>query len=349
MALKRRLIAAGMTLAAAAVIGHYVHPDGGMFSMMKPRRAVLKPAASPARSLDGAAVVPLAAQPDARLLPEPATRWGLPILPQDAATQLGPAPIKADLPRRLAELDAGYAPPRTDAQKFNQYGLRCETRLSAEPGAGGMVTLRLEAPCQPNARVDIYHDALRFAARSDSSGLLSVALPALREQAAFLVSLPDGSTASAVAEVPEAAEYDRVALQWPGRAAMQIHAYEFGAEFDEPGHVWAEAPAAPRTGADGEGGFLVRLGDAGLAQPAMAEVYSFPRGTSRRDGAVRLTVEAEVTDETCGREVEAETLQPGPDGAMRTAALTLNMPGCEAVGEYLVLKNPLQDMKIARN
>lgn len=348
MALKRRLIAGGMTLAAAAVIGHFVHPDGSMFTIMKPRHAA-PPAAGSTAALEGAAVVPLAAQPDARLLPEPATEWGLPILPQDAATQLGPPRIKADLPGRVAALDASYAPPRTDSQRFNQYGLRCETGLSAEPGAGGMVTLRLEAPCQPNARVEIYHDALRFAARSDSSGLLNVALPALREQAAFLVSLPDGSTASAVAEVPEAAEYDRVALQWQGRAAMRIHAYEFGAEFGQPGHVWAEAPGAPRTGAEGKGGFLVRLGDAGLAQPMMTEIYSFPRGTSRRDGAVRLSVEAEVTDRSCGREVEAETLQPGPDGAMRTAALTLNMPGCEAVGEYLVLKNPLQDMKIARN
>ena len=348
MALKRRLIAGGMTLAAAAVIGHFVHPDGSLFTVMTPRHAP-PPAAGSAAALEGAAVVPLAAQPDARLLPEPATEWGLPILPQDAATQLGPPRIKADLPGRVAALDAGYAPPRTDTQRFNQYGLRCETALRAEPGAGGMVTLRLDAPCQPYARVVVYHDALRFAARSDSSGAFSVDMPALRSEAAFLVSLPDGSTASAVAEVPEAAEYDRVALQWQGRAAMRIHAYEFGAEFGQPGHVWAEAPGAPRTGAEGKGGFLVRLGDAGLAQPMMTEIYSFPRGTSRRDGAVRLSVEAEVTTETCAHEIEAETLQPGLGGGMTPAALTLYMPGCEAVGEYLVLKNLLQDMKIASN
>jgi len=350
MALKRRLFAAGVTLVAAAVIGQFVHPDGGLLASMKPRRAAPQPVVNTAPALNGAEVVPLAAKPDETVVPDPAVQAALPALPQDAASQPGPAPVEANLPRRVAALDEGYAAPRTDAQKFNQYGLRCETSLSAEPaGAGGIVTLRLDAPCQPYARVVVYHDALRFAARSDSSGALSVDMPALRSEAAFLVSLPDGSSVSAVANVPEAAEYERAALQWQGRSALHIHAFEYGAEYGEAGHVWAEAPSAPEAGAEGRGGFLLRLGDAELPQPMMAEVYSFPRDTSRRDGTVRLSVEAEVTTETCAHEIEAETLQPGLGGGMTPAALTLYMPGCEAVGEYLVLKNLLQDMKIASN
>ncbi|MGC9368542.1 MAG: hypothetical protein ACP5DX_03275 [Paracoccaceae bacterium] len=350
MALKRRLIAAGVTLAAAAVIGQFVHPDGGLLASMKPRRAAPEPAARTAAALEGAAVVPLAATPDEPLAAEPAVQLALPALPQDVAGRPGPAEVEADLPRRVAALESSYAAPPADSHKFNQYGLRCETALSAEPaGAGGMVALRLEALCQPNARVTVYHDALRFAGRTDSSGLFSVELPALRAEAAFMVSLPDGHSVSAVAHVPGAAEYDRVALQWQGRGALHIHAFEYGAEYGAPGHVWAGAPAAPSAGGEGQGGFLVQLGEAALAQPMVAEVYSFPRGAIRRDGAVRLSVEAEVTADTCGREVEAETLQPGLGGGMAPAALTLYMPGCEAVGEYLVLKNLLQDMKIASN
>ncbi|WP_212522865.1 translocase [Actibacterium sp. MT2.3-13A] len=348
MALKRRLLAAGATLVAAAVIGQFVHPDGALLAMMKPRPAAPRPAAASTAVLEPVAVVPLAAQPD-RSVAGPATASSLPALPRDRAGQPGPAPVEADLPRRVAALDEGYAAPRTDAQKFNQYGLSCETTLRAEPAPGGMVTLHLDAPCQPGARVAVYHDALRFAARSDSAGMLSVALPALREQAAFLVSLPDGSTASAVARVPEAADYAHAALQWQGRAGMEIHAYEAGATTGAPGHVWAGAPSTPEAGAGGAGGFLVRLGDADLAQPMLAEVYSYPRGTGPHDGAVRLSIEAEVTPESCGHEVEAETLRPGPEGGLRPAALTLYMPGCEAVGEFLVLKNLLPDMKLARN
>ena len=64
---------------------------------------------------------------------------------------------------------------------------------------------------------------------------------------------------------------------------------------------------------------------------------------------MRVSVEAEVTKANCGREIAAETLQPGADGTMQAVEITLAVPDCSAVGEFLVLKNVLRDLKIASN
>ena len=85
------------------------------------------------------------------------------------------------------------------------------------------------------------------------------------------------------------------------------------------------------------------------AEPLMAEVYTFPKTAKTRDGVVRLSVEAEVTAYNCETEVTGTTIQRNGIGDVRPVELTLAMPGCEAIGEFLVLKNLLQDLKIASN
>ena len=37
------------------------------------------------------------------------------------------------------------------------------------------------------------------------------------------------------------------------------------------------------------------------------------------------------------------------DGAMKTQDLTLAVPGCDAVGSFLVLNNLVTDLKVASN
>lgn len=142
--------------------------------------------------------------------------------------------------------------------------------------------------------------------------------------------------------------YDRAAVQWKGDAGLQLHAREFGAAYFEPGHVWAENSGDLGTAARGEGGFLIRLGDAQAPEALLAEIYSFPSGTARQDGAVALTVEAEVTAQNCDRAVEAQTLEIREGSGLRVRDLVVEMPDCAATGDFLVLKNLVEDLNIAR-
>ncbi|CAN0590499.1 unnamed protein product, partial [Ectocarpus sp. 12 AP-2014] len=165
----------------------------------------------------------------------------------------------------------------------------------------------------------------------------------LRERALFILSGPDGLGAVVSAEVDDLGNWTRLALQWQGTSEFQIHAREFGAGYGDPGHVWAGAPANRITGS-----FLTRLGDDTGDRPRSVENYSFPHD-SGLNGSVDLTVETEVNVDNCGRSVTAEALERRGAGTLHSHGLDLDMPDCGAIGDFLVLNNFLDDLKVATN
>lgn len=225
----------------------------------------------------------------------------------------------------------------------------CEYDLQATPGAGAMVTLELSAPCMINERFTLHHNGMMFTQTTDQNGYARFAVPALAENAVFIVSFGNGAGAVANAQVSGLEYYDRVVVQWRGDSGLQIHALEFGARYGDDGHVWLEAVGDIANATRGEGGFLTRHGATDIDDAYLAEVYSFPSGLAGRDGQVTLSVEAEVTAANCGRDIEAQALQIGSTGQLKAQELLLAMPECNAIGDFLVLKNLLNDLKIARN
>ena len=198
----------------------------------------------------------------------------------------------------------------------------CPVRLTAEPRAGAMVALSLEAPCYASEQVTIHHQGLMFTEITSAEGQLSIDVPALAEKALFIAAFDndDGATAR-----------------------------EFGADYFSEGHVWAAATGDMGRTAKGVGGFLTRLGDPETLTPRMAEIYSFPAGAARKTGEVAVSVEAELTDANCGDAVEAQTLELRGGAALQVHDLELEMPACDSVGDFLGLKNLIENLKIAGN
>ena len=64
---------------------------------------------------------------------------------------------------------------------------------------------------------------------------------------------------------------------------------------------------------------------------------------------IRPRIEAEVTEANCGQDTLARTLESDVEGAVAVIELTFTVPGCDAVGDYLVLQNLLQDLRVATN
>jgi hypothetical protein len=221
--------------------------------------------------------------------------------------------------------------------------LGCDVTATATPGAMAMVDLQISAPCFINERLTIHHNGMIFTQTTDNSGKLSVNVPALSRQAVFIIAFGDGRGTVALANVPELADFDRVAVQWTGKAGFQLHAREFGAAYGAPGHVWSGLPADKRQSL----GFVTRLGDSETLVPQMAEVYTFPSGVSAKAGVVALSVEAEVTAGNCGRDISAQSLELRGNSTLRTRDLEMAMPNCDAKGDFLVLNNLVDDLKIA--
>ena len=263
------------------------------------------------------------------------------ILPADAlipGKTLALVPETVPEPQPIAEPELASIEPAPD----------CTVTFDARLMEGAMVRLIALAPCDPAARFTIHHEDLTFDVVADANGALSVDVPALAPIAMFTADV-NGETLRTIAAIPDFEAYERVALKWQGQTGLQIHALEFGADYGTDGHVWADQPGTAQRAVRARGGFITRLGDTTLVDGHAGEIYVFPAGMMQRAGTVRLSVEAEVNALTCGTSVNAHALQPDADGRLQTTALTLEIPECDAVGDILVLKNLLRDMKIASN
>lgn len=225
----------------------------------------------------------------------------------------------------------------------------CVPLMTAETSAGAMVNLTITSECHADSEAVIHHNGMMISVMLDDAGAYQLNFPAMTESALFMLEFPDGNVAIASAEVASLSFYDRVALQWQGAAGLELHAYEFGAEFNSEGHVWHQNPRSMDHAALGEGGFLVTLGNAEGATSHAAEVYTFPSATSRQSGSVSLNVEAVVSEGNCGQTVEASTLNAKQDQGLNVRNVTIEMPDCDAAGDILMLNNLVEDLIIGSN
>lgn len=225
--------------------------------------------------------------------------------------------------------------------------MACEITMDASPEPGAIVSLALDAPCMTDERFVLHHNGMMFSAMTDQDGQAALNVPALTENAIFIASFGNGDGAVAQQTVEDLNKFGRVVVQWKGDTGLGLHAREFEAEYYSSGHIHAEAKGALENLQRGTGGFLQRFGTRTGFDPLIAEVYSFPVNQNRKDGTVYMSVEAEVTALNCGLDVEAQTLEIREGADIRIQDLTLFMPKCDAVGDFLVLKNLVEDMTLA--
>jgi hypothetical protein len=235
----------------------------------------------------------------------------------------------------------------TEQPEVSAFGLTCGPILSAAQVADGLVNLTLTAPCRTEQRIDVRHGPLVFAAMTDKLGAYQITAPALTAEAKYTVLFEDGDAIEAKTDVSGVDTLERVALVAEATSGFQIHALEFGASYGEEGHIWLENPGNPALAAMDGQGYLLQLGDPGVDGAVMTQIYTFPSGGSAANGVVRLSVEAEVTAMNCSREIEGQTIERGPGGVPISMSMTVSVPDCDAIGEYLVLKNLLRDLRIA--
>jgi len=165
----------------------------------------------------------------------------------------------------------------------------------------------------------------------------------------FIASLAGGAGAVANVTVEEIFSYDRAVVQMQGNSGIGLHAREFGAEYGDPRHIWSERPGDIVDGVTGHGGFLIQLGDSSLENPLVAQIYTFPSGMAKEIGDIALSVDIEITASNCDKDIEAQTLQTSRGEKIAVQTLDMSMPTCDAVGDFLMLKKLVNDMKVAFN
>ncbi|GGL55613.1 hypothetical protein [Wenxinia marina] len=239
-----------------------------------------------------------------------------------------------------ADRPADIVPASADAESD-----ACEIDMRATAAPAAMVTLAVSAPCHPQSELTIHHQGMIFSAMTGDDGTVSLSVPALSENAIFIAEI-EGDGAAASTDVPDLATFERAVLQWQGTSGLGLHALEDGAGYGQPGHVSATTARGAEAALTGTGGFVTALGDAAVPDAYHAEIYTYPAAMTA-DHDVILNVEAVVLPDNCGRPIAAQTIQIAPGVPPTAHDLTMTLPGCEAVGEYLVLSNMLRDLTLA--
>lgn len=352
---RKRAITAGATLCIAAAAGYFMQQGaplpGGAPIGAKPVTASVVPVADP---ISVASQTP-APQPEPA--PEVTRSDSSPILVQPVAPVLPFADPDNAAPVELAALDdeAVITPvpeiqetpaPLTQAPTVPE-AAQCDIGFTATSAPAAMVMLTLESPCHADQIIELSHGGIRVNEALDEKGLMTIAMPALEENAIFTASFEDGTRERAEIFMPTFAEYERIVLVWQGRTGLGLHALEDGASYGDPGHVHAAEPAGADRATSGQGGFMSLAGS--VPGGWTADIYSFPISLIDAGRGPEVSVEIEVLAEACDQATEGTVLRYSPRAATVESALYFGAPGCDAVGEYMVLKNLPQDLKIARN
>lgn len=272
--------------------------------------------------------------------PEPSVAAAV-ILPEAAKV-----PEVQESPVQLAALETELA-PSIETNETATVEVDCVPVIEAVAGPAAQVSLSIAAPCHLNATFTVHHQGMMFTAVTDDSGMVELSVPALAEVAVMIAAFDDGDGAVATVTVPDFAAYDRAVLQWQGDASVMLSAYEGDAEFGSESHIYAGNPGNIDRVETAAGGYLVRLGEETAEDALMAEVYTFPTGMIASDFDVMLVAEAEITAGNCGQELNAQSLQFSPTGQNAALDLTMVMPECDAVGDFLILQNMFEDLTIA--
>lgn len=205
--------------------------------------------------------------------------------------------------------------------------------LTLTPRVPAMVTLTLAAPCHPGESLTITHAGLRFPARTDDQGGLTLTLPVLTTPAQVDLTLAAGMVLTASAPVADLATVARVALLPIGTPGLHLRAAPAGTR---PA-ITAANPGQPDLAT---GGFLTLLGD--RSHGPQTEVLSLPADSATG----RAVLHADVDATSCGHDLLAMIYSSQPKGAPSAGALTLAMPACTAPGRQIevvvdTLPNPV--------
>lgn len=225
--------------------------------------------------------------------------------------------------------------------------LACDANARAEAIANAMIVVNLDAPCRPGTPLTVHHNGMMFTVVTNEDGKADFVLPALARDAVIIMAFSEGTGAVAQTVVEDIESYSRTVLQWRGAAGLEIHAKEFGALRDGPGHVWHGVRPDWRLVRSGHSGYVTSHGDASAPEPRMAQVYTYPVDRTSLIGMIEMTIEIPVSNRNCGRDIEAQSLEL-QSGILRARGRTVAMPGCDDVGSTLVLNNFVPDLKVAK-
>lgn len=271
-----------------------------------------------------------------------AVRQSVPDFPELPALEPTALESGTRLASRLDGIQSDVTWPQTAANlEYDNFGQPCsDPTMTLALARPAMIDVSIAAACHANERIVISHAGISFAGTTDEKGLFHAVVPAMAGNGAITAQLGLELSLSDFRTVPDIGSVNRLALVQRGQNGMHLNAFVGDAKFGSKMHLRPENTGAVSAES---ASYMTVLGDAALDRPIIAEVVTFPSNQP----APRLQVVADVTDKTCGRDLLGSTLKTTSASAPTMGGLSLAVPGCDSVGERVVLDMERADAAVA--
>ena len=229
---------------------------------------------------------------------------------------------------------------------------------SSKASVGGASLLTVASPCRAGEPIEILHADLRFSGLLDAAGDVSIVLPVMDESGAAEIVARDGASVAHELRFNwrELEMTRRIAVAWTDAVDLDLHAFEYAADFGDEGHVWQDSPRGFRLVRRSDGGYLDTF-EAAFDGAQTIEVYTFWANSRARRGVARIALDhasrgASPSGDYCGEGafaspryevVRSERGVVTAKSRGRFAAVTC---GASLTGEARYASDALRDLEI---
>ncbi|HRY05741.1 MAG TPA: hypothetical protein P5114_01340, partial [Hyphomicrobiaceae bacterium] len=263
---------------------------------------------------------------------------------QERARQAAEAQRKAAEEQRARQ--QGNARRRTAAdeiaQRMSSGGACKDLKVATQPQPAGRLEIKLQSTCLVGRPVTFIYAGYQFQRTMGENGELTFLLDMFEGAAPLALKLEDGATINIDTSGVNFAQVSKVAVLWSAPINLDLHAFEYLAPRNGPGHVWSKSPAsvesalsAAREGSRGRG--FLSTEDAGTGTGPHVEVYTFLHNKNQHNGAITLMIDYETRGDVpngdyCGKGkfavIEALVVRLRPGGKVEKENVRLGSAPC---------------------
>ncbi len=173
----------------------------------------------------------------------------------------------------------------------------CEPSIEVFPRPAGFSRISVRSECRKDELVRFTYGGVVYNRRLDANGALDVDIDCfLGLSHAVDIAFKDGSVYEATLVADDIDKVAKIAVVWNQTIDLDLHAFEDGAPFNDPRHLWNSRPgsyaaALQAIASSGRGhGFLSSIADS-RGSGSRFEVYTYLYPPQRNTGFVKFSVD----------------------------------------------------------
>lgn len=182
--------------------------------------------------------------------------------------------------------------------------------VTLAPDQGGRSRIAIASACRAGELVSLSYADATFVERLDGEGRSESVLDCFAGTVPISIAFEDGTKVTRAPSTDDLSRYSKVAIIWSSSVDLDLHAFEYAAPADEPGHIWSGHSSSLQEASEGvkevgRGRGFLSTASRGTAIGMNVEVYTFVHHPGQVPGGIKIAVDyatrgARADGEHCG-------------------------------------------------